>query len=1148
MSSVGVKLGRLPGTSYSLVRSLGAGATAEVFLATHDALGKRVAIKLLREAVSTEQLDRLRAEARLLARITHPALVGVYDLGVTADGRAFFAMDYVEGETMANLLKREGRLAPAAACELVAGILDGLAAAHHYGIVHRDVKPANVIVGIDGKSRVLDFGVAKMCDEQGHGVEMAIGTPNYMAPEQVLGERVGPSADLYAAGCVLFTLVTGAPPFVSSNQKETLQRQIGESPPTLAERLDESVNVGLEALIAQALSKDPSDRPQSAEVMAAELRRLAAHARGEASDATRVAPASARMPSTNVRELPTAFVGRERELASLAQMFARGDRLVTLLGPGGSGKTRLAKRYAVLHQADYAAAGGTWFVALAEARGVSDVVARVARVTGVSLQGGRDDEAAIIQLGRSLSAHGPALLVLDNCEQAAAEIAQLVSRWLEAAPGVCFLMTSRERLGVAGERSYEVTPLGVPEAVLLFVDRTRLVRADYVVGAEEAPVVTQIVQALDGIPLAIELAAARMGLLSATVLLERLGKRFELLASTNRDAAPHQRTLMATIDWSWMLLEPWEQAALAQCAVFHGGFTLEAAEAALSLAQFSGAPTTVGVLQRLRDKSLVYSQPSRDFPSELRLGLYESIRAYASIKLAESGDADATNRRHAEYFLREGTAWARRANRGSSEHLRRLALEVENLRAVHERALGGDPKAALQSADILHTILYRRAPLSVTLDLANRTLESEGVDREPVLLASVLFNRCNVWRLFGAAEELRRDAERLLEIARDSGDAVVAVEARTRLALSESFRGGSPAAREEHSRAAVKAARISGDWWWQGRALTQLGATQLADGRPEEARDTFLEVIRLVETRGDVESYAGARCNLGVALLALGQLDEAERAFEEGIAALRTLGHMPAVHIQLYNLACLRHERGDYEQADRGYREVIADMAQSAFVRGICLAARGVLLAARDDIDGAKSALDQADKALSTAGETYAALVAIDRGHLDLAMARRAAREGDVARASAHRDAAGRRLTEATSAPMTDDVRMAHRWLERALALDGADGYPADAWIVARDGGWFRSPRGWRVGIESRVKARQVLCVLVRARLDTPGRILSVEQVLEAGWPGERVMRRAAEARVYNIINMLRSAGMREVVLSRDGGYVMDPTQVVVLA
>ena len=1111
-------LERLTGTPYSLERPLGRGGSGEVFLATHEQLGKRVAIKLLRPGLAgdSELLDRLRAEARLLARITHPSLAGVYDLGETSDGRTFFAMEYIEGENAADLVRRLERVPLAMACEIVAQLLDGLAAVHALGIVHRDVKPSNVIIGRDGRARIVDFGLAHRLGEPSTGL---LGTPSYMAPEQILGETVSPAADLYAAAATLFTLLTGAPPFESN----PLEKHLTEAPPTLSERLDRPVSTGLEALVAQALSKDPADRPPSATSMAADLRRIV-----HPEEATFQAPAAQRRRA-NVRELPTKFLGRESDLDRLAEMFADGDRLVTLIGPGGVGKTRLAKRHAALGVARYPE---TWFVDLTGARRASDVVSKVARVIGATLDA-RDEDAAIEELGRTLGRSGSMLLVLDNCEQATGAVASAATRWIDAAPMLRVLATSRERLGLPGERAFDVMPMPLEDGVRLFVDRARLVRTDWVATETEAPVVEAIVRALDGIPLAIELAAARMGVMSVATLLDRLGQRFELLASTNRGVPERQRTLLAAIDWSWSLLEPWEQSALAQCSVFRGGFTLGAAEAVLDLV---GAPPVLDVIQRLRDKSLVFAQSSRDFPSEIRLGLYDSVREYAEAKLEER---DTVTRRHAAYFLRQGEKWAEHLHTGSEEHVRRLALEVENLRAVHERAA---PQDAFGAADILLTILRRTsAPVSVQLELASSALDDAGVDADASVVGNLLYSRAVLWQIAGSYEKAHADAERLLALALASGRAVTKVQAHIRLQDVAAFTGASQKDALSHAELAVHAAREVDEGRWRRRALVTLAHAQFNCGQHDSAHAAFVETAMLAEAAHDVELLAIARSFLGLLAMERGNLGEAERNLEE----VTRVGGLTSLEAK-YNLATIRHERGDHERAATAYREIIAHGAQHRMICGLACGALGALLAARDAVEEAKRFFDEARSTLDGAGDAFSIVVATHLGHLDLALARRAAREGDEAGSETHRASAARRAKDAAEAATrsVDDLRTALRWLERALEPNLPQA--ADAWVLAADGSWFRRPHGWRVEMGSRAHAKGVLVALLRARLAQPGRAMSVDDVLAAGWPGERVLRRAAEARVYNIIKALRSAGLRDLIVSGEAGYLMDPAQRVV--
>jgi predicted ATPase len=846
----------------------------------------------------------------------------------------------------------------------------------------------------------------------------------------------------------------------------------------------------------------------------------------------------------NVREPPTSFLGRTRELRALAEWFDGGERLITLLGSPGCGKTRLAKRFAALHAADYAR-GGAWFCDLTEARDADEAVACVARTLGASLQGG-PDETAIDQLGRVLAAEGPMLLVVDNCEQAAGDIARLIVRWREAAPEARLLATSRERLGVVGERVFDLAPLPVPEketdaaaseAVQLFVDRARLVRPDYALVDEETRVVASIVRALDGIPLAIELAAARMGLMSAGALLARLDKRFELLADTGREAREHQRTMRAAIDWSWRLLEPWEQATLCQCTVFHGGFTVDAAEAVVDLSRFEGAPPVLDAVQRLRDKSLVYAQSSRELPSEVRLGLYESIREYAAEKLVESGDRDSVEERYAAYFLRVGSAWAPPAESGFIEHARRLEAEMENVAAVHARALARSPRDALRAAIVLDAILGRSGSLHARLEMLERTTAHVRGEVEPALLSEVVWRRSSARLRAGAVQEARADAERALQLALTAHDLGREADAHRLRAVIEWFAGGDAAA---HIEAALAASRAISDRSREAQALQVAACVDLDCGDHQRAYAACLRVIALADAAEDKAVAAIARGNLGAILTQLGRHAEAERVLEESTTALYAMRDFHAYFAQLLTLAAVRQERGDFQGAERAHLELIAAAAKAGRVnvRGLSLAMLGALRAASGETEQAARLLDQAEAITGPAGERWLAVVRVHRGHVDLALARDCAKQREPAASERHRANAERRLAEGAAwTDRTDDLRTALRWLKQALQFDSR------AWILAEDGAWFRPPGGWRIDVGDRQHAKATLRALLQAWRNAPGKPLATDDVLRAAWPGERVNKRAGASRVYVTISMLRDLGLRELILSaEEGGYLLNPS------
>jgi predicted ATPase/tRNA A-37 threonylcarbamoyl transferase component Bud32 len=1155
--------GPLEGTRYAILGRLGSGASGEVFLATHTTLDKRLAVKVLRREVAQdpELLDRLRAEARLLARIAHPVIVAVHDMSVTQDGRPFFVMDYIPGESLLDVLRKRRRLDPLEACELMAELLRGLAVAHAQGIVHRDVKPANVLVTPDGHARLVDFGIAKALDAaSGSAQDHIVGTPRYMAPEQVLCEPVDSPADLYAVGCVLFELLTGSSPFYAESMAELLAMQVSDPPPTISERLGDSVDPELEAIVARALAKRPTDRPRDASAMASALDLVALRLRGVtgARTAHDTLPSgrdvSPRPRRGNVRELATTFLGRAAELNRLDDFFASGDRLVTVLGPAGCGKTRLAARYAALRTGDGAMSGGVWLCNLTEVSDAMGVVASIAHALGISIAGGQALEGAVGQLGRALAGAGRLLLVLDNCEHVAADAARVVEQSSDAAREALFLATSRQRLGVPGERCFELDPLGLPppgqpastsDAVRLFVDRARLVRPDYELGEEDAPVVSAIVRSLDGIPLAIELAAARMRVMSASALLARLDRRLDLLGDRGAALPRHQQTLRAAIDWSWTLLDEAEQATLRQCAVFRGGFTLDAAEAVVWLPG-ERSPQVLDAVQSLRDKSLVYAHPSTEFPSELRLGLYDSIREYAGEKLADSSELEGAQERHAAHLL-SIAKWTRRADEGASaEAIRRVTSEQENLRAIYDRALASRPDDALRAALALAAIYRHRGPWVAYVSLLDTAVQGVGERARPELLAEILRHRGFARRLAGADDLARADGERALRLARAGKDAYVEGHAQRLLWLLDASDSSTDLASQldsERLRAAGDAFRRAQARASEARLHGDIGSLHLMRGQAAPAREHFDRAIALADASGAERTAGALRIELGIALMAQGMLEESEAVLQRATAALRAVGddlnHLAA----LYSLGTVRHERGDLEGAATAYQAVSEGMRKAGVptLQSLACGAWGALLAARDDIEGAQRKFEEVDALLAGVPiGHWRAVAQIHRGHVDLALARRDASSGQDGASTRHREDAQSRIAKwASQAALSDDVRLALRWLGGALERNARRDFPTDALVVAEDGSWFRPPRAWRIDLGRRTHLRAVLRALAIAATSSPGQPLTREDVLRAGWPGERVLPRAGASRVYVTILELRDLGLRDLLQSSPGGYLL---------
>jgi tetratricopeptide (TPR) repeat protein len=409
------------------------------------------------------------------------------------------------------------------------------------------------------------------------------------------------------------------------------------------------------------------------------------------------------------------------------------------------------------------------------------------------------------------------------------------------------------------------------------------------------------------------------------------------------------------------------------------------------------------------------------------------------------------------------------------------------------------------------------------------------------LLAEVVRRRGVARLRAGAVDGARADAERARELAISANDVARQGDAHQLRAEIEWFTGGDVT---PHVEAARAAARAVGDPAREARAL-HTAACAVADRKEHErGHDAFTRVIGMAEVAGDKAIAAYARGNLGAVLIQQGRLEEAESALEESTAALHAMRDTQSYFVHLYNLAAVRQERGDLERAARGHEEVIRAAAKTKHVsvRGMSLAALGALRAARGEIAEAERLLDEAEAASEPAGQRRVAVVRVHRGHLDLALAREAAKRGDSTAANEHRASAERRLAEGAQwTDTTDDLLTALRWLGRALELESSERYPANAWVIGEDGAWFRQPRGWRIDVGDRQHARAILRALLQARLRSPGRPLATDDVLRAAWPGERLVKRAGTNRVYVTISLLRDLGLRELVLSAEGGYMLDP-------
>ena len=724
---------------YRLIREIGSGGMATVYLADDLKHQRQVAVKVMRpELASAIGHDRFLREIEIVARLNHPHVLPLFDSGADA-GRLFYVMPYISGDSLRARLDREKQLDLSEVVRLTREIASALGHAHRQGLVHRDIKPENILLA-DGIALVADFGVARALHasddtdrtQLSTGLGMMIGTPRYMSPEQVVGGTVDGRTDVYALACVVFEMLAGRPPFVAGARDQLIRLHLTGTPPALSDLLT-GIPIGVSATVARALAKDANDRHATVTDFAVALNT-------ESGGSPTPTPTPFRGKPNRLPRPRSRFVGRYQELADCAALLAE-SRLVTLTGIGGSGKTRLAVKLAERLSSRFS--DGVYF---ADQSPIQDPD-RVARAVAVAVDLTIDEQAdARDSLTRHLQGK-EVLLVLDNCEHLLASCQDLVDHLLTSTDQVHIIATSREALGVEGERVFAVRSLALPaaddganlasvqssEAVVLFLDRARLVVPGFSVNAENAAPIAEICRRLDGIPLAIELAAARVKVLSVEQIRSKLDDRFRLLTDGSRSAVPRHQTLLATIQWSYDQLSDEEQQLIRQLSVFAGGWTLPNVKPVV--AGDADEFGLIDLLTRLVDKSLVFVDRERS--TEARYGMLESVRQYALERLTALNEVTEVRQRHAaQFYALAQQAYPERFDR--PEHWAdALEREQDNLRVALISYRDSDIVRYLELLNLLGWFWQRRShlidgreQLAAALDAARESLIRSLAERE----------------------------------------------------------------------------------------------------------------------------------------------------------------------------------------------------------------------------------------------------------------------------------------------------------------------------------------------------------------------------------------------------------------------------------
>ncbi len=958
---------------YRITAALGSGGMGEVWRAEDTKLGREVALKVLppEMAANPERLDRFRREAMMLAALDHPGVVGVYSVEET-DGVHFLTMQLVEGESLDRLIP-VGGMPGERIVEIATALAEALAAAHDKGIVHRDLKPANVMVTADGRVKVLDFGLAKIPASQPdeplnsematdlHTREGAVmGTVPYMSPEQVEGRAVDHRTDIFSLGVILHEMSTGRRPFQGRSSADLFAAILRDDvPPVTETRAD--LPAGLSRVVRRCLEKDPGRRIESARDLVTELR---LEHREEIDDVSRIL-LSPPAPSTPL-------IGREETLEVASAHLRGGARLLTVTGYGGTGKTRFAIELFHRHASEHS--GGAAFVSLASVTAETDVLPTVATALAIPEAQGRSALDAL----RAVIGSRDVLLVLDNLEQvldAARDIAELVER----CPNLRVIATSRAPLKIGIETEFGLPPLDLPAAgtpgldalghcpsVELFVQRAAKVKSGFALTEANAAPIADICCRLDGLPLALELAAARVRILDPAALLQRLDHALDLLTSGDRDLPLRQRTLRATISWSYSLLDAEEQQTLRRLSCFHEGWTLEAMEQVCYADD--ERHRALDELDSLVEKGLV-----RVVGESGRYALLETIRAFAAEQLHAGGEVESQRHAHADYFVAfaERVAFDLRTP-DQIEAMQRAHRDDANAHAaigwLTTCAKAGDT-GELERALLLcghQNWFWHISGQHGTARVAYEILLALAADRTPSrgralswLGAGMVSTTTDEWeRSLGEWTRGFSDGEAL-------GDAKMAAEGRMGMGYCNLSLGRIEAAIEALDDAIVRATPV--DAFMQAMAMGIKAMLLFATGECEAGVELVQDARRIQERIGDHEGGGVAQSFLAQMTFAQGDPTTALTHYREALGMLETVGDHPEVARVYCEMGWTALAANDPRAATESFRRAVHAYEGVGSARGAGQAMLG--LAA---VEAAEGRSEQA-VAIAAAAESFLA-------------------------------------------------------------------------------------------------------------------------------------------------------------------------------
>ncbi len=904
---------------FEVIEEIGAGGMGVVYRARDKKLDRTVALKFLSPEHSSraDARERQIREARAAAALNHPNIATIYEIA-DADQGHLIAMEFVDGKRLYDLV-RGAHVDLDQLTTWTVQICEAIQAAHDIGIIHRDIKSTNIMVTADGRAKVLDFGLAlrnPIPGSKGKSSEVnriteagaIVGTVDYLAPEILRGEEATAASDVFSLGVMMYEMITGQLPFQAAAEVQVMYMIAHLEPEPMA-KFRQGVPEWLIQVVGKAMEKDPSQRYQSARDVLNDLRRNSE--RDTPSPRTYKPEATtSNLPSTS-----TVFVGKNDELQELERLL-ESHSLITVTGPGGAGKTRLSLELA--NRCADRFPGGMHLVEVARLDSADSLLAAIAHELGIRE---RPSQFSLEAMNERFAGQ-PVLLILDNCEHLVEACAQVADQIVETWSEITLIATSQERLAVPSEVVWQLSTLSLPaegattpdaveasESGQLFLDRARRVNQNFRLDERNAKFVAQICRRLDGIPLAIELAATRVRVLSAEQILKRLEDRFQLLTGGSRAGLPRQQTLRATVEWSLDLLTPGERQLFMMLSTFSGSMCLDAIEHLCSGECHD--EDVIELLGRLVDKSLVLMSEDTEQP---RYRMLQTLLEYGRKELAASGRAQELRDRHAAYYIQLAErAGPELTGPVQAKWFDELNDEQDNFAAAIRWLIHrGEARSALAICASVWRFWFVRGHLGAGRKLIDEALAA--CSDCPDLRAAALQGAGVLAADQGEYDVARAHYEESLRIRREIGVPEQIAQALGSLGILARDRGDYEQARSLLQEClSINSERQNAEG--EAMSIHALGITEHREGNCETARTLFEQGLEIRRRLGDRRGIGALLAHLGSVDFDLGEARRAQRMLDEGLDIFRELGNKRGIVFAMLYLGGVSAANGDLESA-----------------------------------------------------------------------------------------------------------------------------------------------------------------------------------------------------------------------------------------